>query len=277
MNHEMTFARVTLRIAILGFAATLALLPLCGAAQAQSKLSARYALSIASLPIGEGEWDVEIGKDRYSAKSNGRFFGAWRLILGSDIAASARGTLGQARLAPAGYTANFSSDEDVEDVHVMFQNGAVSEFETKPPASVTPQLVPVSPAHLRGAVDPLTAGLIPVPGTGELLTPSACQHTLPIFDGSHRFDVTLSFKRMDNVKAETGYQGPAVVCGMIYRPIGGYIPGNFRVSYLERNHNMEMWFAPISGTRLLAVVRITVPTAIGTAVLAATRFETASR
>ncbi len=277
MNHKMTFARVALRIAIVGVAAPLALLPLCSAARAQSKLSAHYALSIASIPIGEGEWDVEIGKDRYSAKSNGRFFGAWRLILGSDIAASTRGMLAQARLAPAGYTANFSSDEEVEDVHMMFQNGAVSEFETKPPASVTPQLVPVSPTHLRGAVDPLTAGLIPVSGTGELLTPAACQHTLPIFDGSHRFDVTLSFKRMDNVKAETGYRGPAVVCGMIYRPIGGYIPGNFRVSYLERNHNMEMWFAPIAGTRLLAVVRITVPTALGTAVLAATRFETASR
>ena len=109
-----------------------------------------------------------------------------------------------------------------------------------------------------------------------MLTPAVCQHTLPIFDGSHRFDAALSFKRMDNVTATAGYQGPAVVCAMTYRPLAGYRPGGFRVDYLQKNRDMEMWFAPIAGTRVVAVVRISVPTTFGTAVLAATRFEAAT-
>jgi len=263
--------------AAVGVVTALAMSPCCGSARAQSKLTAHYALSLAGFTIGEGEWGVDIGKDRYAAASSGRFFGVWRLILGGDIVAAARGALAPGRLAPASYTANFSSDDDVVDVRMAFQNGVVSAIETKPPPPAVPDGIPVSPAHLRGAIDPLTAGLIPVSESAEALTPAVCQHTLPIFDGSHRFDVALSFRRMDNVKAAAGYQGAAVVCAMSYRPIAGYRPGAFRVEYLQKNRDMEIWFAPIADTRLVAVVRISIPTTFGTAVLTATRFETANR
>jgi hypothetical protein len=234
---------------------------------------AHYTLSLAGLAIGEGDWSVEIGKDRYSTQSNGRFFGAWRVILGSDIAASARGAAVQGRLAPTSYAANFSWDDEVEDVQMAFRDGGVAEFATKPPPPPPPGRIAVTAAHLRGALDPLTAGLLPVPGGGDMLLPAACQRTLPIFDGSHRFDMALSFKRRDNVSTEAGYRGPALVCAMTYRPVAGYTPGAFRVGYLKANHDMEMWFAPIAGTRLLAVVRISIPTMLGTAVLQATQFD----
>jgi hypothetical protein len=249
----------------------------CGAAHAQAKLTARYALTVADISIGEGDWAVDIGKDRYSAQSSGRFFGLWRVLLGSDISAAAHGTASQGHLVPTSYVANFSSDDDVDDVRMTFRDGAVSEHEAKPPIPTVPDRIPVTAAHLRGAVDPLTAGLAPVPGTGDVLAPAACQRTLPIFDGSHRFDMVLSFKRLDNVKAETGYRGAAVVCAMTYQPIAGYSPGAFRVGYLQKNRDMEMWFAPVAGTRLLAVFRISIPTMLGTAVLRATRFESANR
>jgi hypothetical protein len=64
---------------------------------------------------------------------------------------------------------------------------------------------------------------------------------------------------------------------MAYRPIAGYRPGAFRVEYLQNNRDMEIWFAPIAGTRVVAVIRISVPTTFGTAALAATRFETANQ
>jgi hypothetical protein len=245
--------------------------------QAQTKLTAGYALTVADISIGEGDWAVEIGKDRYSAQSTGRFFGLWRVLLGNDISATTHGTAGQGHLVPTSYVANFSSDDDVDDVRITFRDGVVGEHESRPPIPAGADRIPVTAAHLRGAVDPLTAGLTAVPGTGDVLTAAACQHTLPIFDGSHRFDMVLSFKRMDNVKADTGYRGPVVVCTMTYRPIAGYSPGAFRVGYLQKNRGMEMWFAPVAGTRLLAVFRISIPTLLGTAVLRATRFESASR
>ena len=55
---------------------------------------------------------------------------------------------------------------------------------------------------------------------------------LPIFDGYQRFDLALSFKRMDEAKVEHGYQGPVVVCSVAYRPIAGHRPARFAIRYL---------------------------------------------
>jgi hypothetical protein len=263
----MRRARIAVAFALVG-------LP-CGPAHAQPTLTARYTLTLADIAIGEGDWSVEIDKDGYAARSNGRFLGMWRVLLGSDLAAATRGTASQGRLVPTSYIANFAWDDDIEDVRMLLRDGVVSELETKPPIPAGPARIPIAAAHLRGVIDPLTAALIPVAGAGDVLTPAACHRTLPIFDGSHRFDMSLSFKRMDTVRAETGYRGSAVGCAMTYQPVAGYSPGNFRVAYLEKNRNMEMWLAPIAGTRLLAVFRISIPTLLGVAVLRATRFESA--
>jgi hypothetical protein len=260
-------ARIALACVLVGL--------LCEPAHAQPTLTARYALTLADITIGEGDWIVEIDKDGYTARSNGRFRGMWRVLLGSDLAAATRGTTSQGRLVPAGYVANFAWNDDIENVRMVFRDGLVSELETKPPVPADPARIPIAAAQLRGVIDPLTAALMPVAGAGDVLAPAACRRTLPIFDGSHRFDIALSFKRMDTVRAETGYRGAAVVCAMTYQPVAGYSPGNFRVAYLEKARNMEMWLAPVAGTRMLAVFRISIPTVLGVAVLSATRFETA--
>ena len=72
-------------------------------------------------------------------------------------------------------------------------------------------------AHRRGVIDPMTASLIRVPGNGDPFVPEACQRKLAIFDGRMRYDLQLAFKRMDQVKAEKGYQGPVVVCAVLFR------------------------------------------------------------
>jgi Protein of unknown function (DUF3108) len=267
-----------LQAACAAIVAALALFCLpCGLAHAQSTLTARYKLSLAGIEIGEGDWSVDIDKDRYTAKSSGQLFGAWRVLLGPDIAATTLGTASQGHLVPTSYVANFSSDEDIDYVRMTLRDGIVSEVEAKPPIPASPDRVPVTAADLRGAIDPLTAALLPVPGTGDALAPAACQRTLPIFDGTHRFDMALSFKRVDKIKAETGYQGPVVVCGMSYRPVAGYNTGAFRVDYLKKARDMEIWFAPIAGARLLAMFRISIPTMLGIAALGASRFESVIR
>jgi hypothetical protein len=63
---------------------------------------------------------------------------------------------------------------------------------------------------------------------------------------------------------------------MAYRPVAGYSPSSFRVKYLQKNRDMEIWFAPVAGARALAMIRILIPTTLGTALLKATRFESAA-
>ena len=77
---------------------------------------------------------------------------------------------------------------------------------------------------------------------------------------------------MDQVKAEKGYQGPVVVCQVLYRPIAGHRPERSAIKYLVEQRDMEMWLAPIDGTRVLVPFRFSVPTPFGLGVLQANYF-----
>ena len=89
-----------------------------------------------------------------------------------------------------------------------------------------------------------------------------------------RYDLQLAFKRMDTVKAEKGYAGPVVVCSVYFSPLGGYIPSRATIRYLKEQRDMEVWLAPIAGTRVLVPFRAQGPTPIGEAVMEATQFVT---
>jgi hypothetical protein len=123
-------------------------------------------------------------------------------------------------------------------------------------------------------IDPMTGSLLRAPGTGEVLSADSCRTTTSIFDGRMRYDLKLDYKRMDTVKAEKGYRGPVVVCAVYFSPLAGYIPDRAAIKYLAAQRNIEVWLAPIAGTRVLVPFRMTVPTPLGTAMLEAVDFVT---
>jgi hypothetical protein len=65
-----------------------------------------------------------------------------------------------------------------------------------------------------------------------------------------------------------------VVCTVIYKPIAGHRPERPAIKYLVQTREMEMWLAPIAGTRFLVPFRFSVPTPFGLGVLQATYFVT---
>ena len=87
-----------------------------------------------------------------------------------------------------------------------------------------------------------------------------------------RYDLQLTFKRMETVKAEKGYAGKVLVCAVRFSPIAGYIPSRSAIKYIAEQHDIEVWLAPIEGTRVLVPFRAQLPTPIGEAVLKATQF-----
>jgi len=118
----------------------------------------------------------------------------------------------------------------------------------------------------------MSAAIMPVAGSGEMLGPEACKRKLAIFDGRQRADIDLVYKRMDQVHADKGYQGPVVVCQVLYTPIAGHRPERPAIKYLVSQRDMEMWLAPIAGARVLVPFRFSVPTPFGMGVLQATYF-----
>src|SRR5258708_2070506 len=59
-------------------AVALAVLP--GAAYAQTKLEARYAVTLAGIPLGAGTWVIDIAADQYTAVASGRTTGLVKLV-----------------------------------------------------------------------------------------------------------------------------------------------------------------------------------------------------
>jgi len=98
-----------------------------------------------------------------------------------------------------------------------------------------------------------------------------------VFDGRLRYDLKLAYKRMEMVKAEKGYEGPVVVCSVSFVPIAGYVPDRAAIRYLVAQRDMEVWLAPIAGTRVVVPFRFSVPTPLGMGVLEATQFISAPR
>ena len=243
-----------------------------GAAQAQSKLEARYSVSLAGIPLGSGTWVVDVTGDQYTAVANGRTTGLVKLIADGSGSAGSRGTFQGASVASSGYMANTVSDKKTDEVRMVLRGGVVKEVLAEPPLEPSPDRVPVTDAHRKGVVDPMSAALIPVAGKGEVLAPEACKRKLAIFDGRNRVDIDLVYKRMDQVKADKGYQGPVVVCTVLYNPIAGHRPERDAIKYLIAQRDMEMWLAPIAGTRVLVPFRFSVPTPFGLGLLQASYF-----
>ena len=113
---------------------------------------------------------------------------------------------------------------------------------------------------------------MPVAGHGPMLDPSACNRTIPVFDGAGRFDVTLSFASAKTVDVP-GYKGPVLVCQARYTPIAGHRTGRKATQFMAENRDMEAWLAPVENTRMLVPVKISVRTMIGTTVIDATRWR----
>jgi hypothetical protein len=246
---------------------------LCGGAHAQGKLDAHYVATLAGMQIGKGSWVIDIGDDQFSATATGMTTGLLRVFATGEGNGTARGAVRGDNLAPTLYVSTINNDKKVEELKIVMSAGTVKDLAVEPPTTPHPDRVPLTDAHRHGVVDPLSASLIRVPGNGDTMTPEACRRTLPVFDGRMRFDLQLSFNRMEKVQVK-GYSGPVVVCTVRFLPVAGHVPARPAIKYLVAQTDMEMWLAPIAGTRIVAPYKLSLPTPLGRGVLEATQFIT---
>jgi hypothetical protein len=243
-------------------------------ARAQGKLDARYVATLAGVQIGKGAWMIDIGDTEYTAAASGLTTGLLRAFASGQGQGAARGYVQNGQLIPSTYVANIVADKKVEDLRITLGGGNVKEYFIDPPTQPHPDRIPLTDAHRRGVMDPMSSSLGRVPGNGDTMSPEACNRTVPVFDGRLRYDLKLAYKRMETVKTERGYAGPVVVCAIYFQPIAGYVPDRAAIKYLVAQRDMEIWVAPIAGTRVVVPYRLVIPTPIGVGVLQATQFIT---
>ena len=244
------------------------------AALAQGRLDAQYEATLSGIPVGKGAWTIEIGDDTFTAAAQGGTAGLMKAFSGGTGSGASQGRVVNGALVANAYVATTTTQKKSETIRMVLANGGVKDFSIDPAPPVDPDRIVVTDAHRKTVLDPMTGSMLRVAGNGEVLSPDACRTGAGIFDGRLRYDLKLDYKRMEMVKAERGYHGPAVVCAVYFTPVAGYIPDRPVIKYLATERRIEIAFVPIAGTRILVPFRMTIPTPFGPAMLEATSFVT---
>jgi hypothetical protein len=239
------------------------------AAETTVRFTAHYVITMTHVTVGEMSWSTNFSDTSYFASATGKASGVLSVLVKGEGSLTTRGALEGDKLIPAVARFDVSDDDGVYDLEMTFDGGVFKRVVDRgaPPPE---DRVPVGPKLLHDVIDPLSAFLIPV--EGKALAPANCGKVLKIFDGRRRYDLALSFKRMDAVKLARGYSGPVLVCGVVLRPIAGYRPGSLLVRYLAGKDDLELWLAPIAGVSIIAPVRALMPTLVGTMDISADEF-----
>jgi hypothetical protein len=245
-----------------------------GQAAAQGRLDARYNATLAGIKLGQGTWIVDAGDDQFMAVASGVTTGLARVFGKGEGTGASRGAVKGSEFSPTSYSSSVTTGKKTEEVRITLNAGVVKDFDVTPPTPPSSLRIPVTDAHKRNVFDPMTASLARVQGNGDLLGQENCQRHTAIFDGRMRYDLTFAFKRFDKVKVK-GYEGQVLVCAVYFAPLAGYIPDRPAIKYLMAQREMEVWLAPIAGTRVLAPIKLSIPTPLGIGELEATQFVSA--
>lgn len=246
-------------------------------AAAQGRLEAEYSATLAGIPIGRGTWTIDISEDEFSASASGATAGLLRFFTSGAGTGVTHGAIAGGRPVPMSYAATMTTKDKIDDVRIAFIGGNVKDFSVEPPVGPNAERVPVTDADRRNVFDPMTSSMNFVAGSGDPLSPQACNRKTPVFDGRVRYDLSSEFKRVEEVKAPKGYEGPVMVCAVYFTPISGYIPSSAIIRYLTAIRDAEAWVAPIAGTRVLVPFRFSLPTPVGVGVVQATQFVTVAK
>ena len=160
------------------------------------------------MPVGKGAWVIDIAENQFTAAASGATAGLLRVFASGQGSGASRGYIVSGNPVPATFAASITSDKKTEEIRMTLASGDVKEFAVTPELPDDPERVPVTEAHTHGVSDPMTGTLFRVAGTGNPVGPQACQRTTPIFDGRMRYNLQFAYKRMEQVKADKGYEGP---------------------------------------------------------------------
>jgi hypothetical protein len=236
---------------------------------AADPFTADYRIRLSYLPMSVANGKLKLtmaGSSRYVADVSASG-------LGFAISAKSVGSLRGAEVIPA------SAAIDTQDgkgkkrtIRMAMVNGTVRAAMLNPPERIRPDTVPLKPEHKSGVVDPISAMVLPAQGGKPLLDSSQCNRTLPIFEGSERFDITLTYDRTEKVKTPNGYEGSVLVCKARYKPVAGHRSNRSQVKYMENNRTIEAWFAPVAEANALVPWRVSLGTPVGQVIVEASRF-----
>ncbi len=219
-----------------------------------------------TAPIGSGKFHFASSQDgaRYKMKGSADFkaflgFYNWNSAIASN------GYIHSYKPRPNIYAFNARAGKKSERIRLDFSPSGVKKVRAIPPTKQSAKRIKVTKAHLRNVVDPLSAVLTFTDQAPSLTNGTkACNRSIQIFDGRHRFNVKMSFKRKAYAKLSNGKSRTAFVCRAKYRPVSGH-KMNKSVSYMSKSNGMEIWLVPLPKVKMYVPYKMVIPIIIGTA------------
>lgn len=237
------------------------------------KITAKYDISFNGFSIGDFKLVSNFWKNRYDMKAK-----ASVTILGGLLFEWRGDTTSSGRLysrgpRPASFSFGFRTSKKRGQVDLAFSGGRVTQLAVTPPQKKSSRRVPVTSAHLRNVVDPLSA-IVMISKRGLNKTgKQVCRGRIPIFDGNARYDLKLSYKKSKTINSKYGYNGRAYICKVKFVPIAGHKRGDDESEFAARTNGIAVWMVPLKDAGIYVPHFINIPTPVGTASLTAKRFS----
>lgn len=243
-----------------------------GAHASPVALSADYTLSIAGITMAEFRILGNFDGPSYIIGGTGDSRSVTSIIAPFQGRTKSEGRISDGRISPQSYLLDLKISNKRQVVSMNFERGKVSEVAVRPQMPLFPTAIPLKDEHQKGVLDPISAVVIPLPD-GPLTGPSVCNRNLPIFDGSYRYDMTLSYKRLERlpVIGKPNERTDVYVCKLKYLPIAGHRPNRKSTVFWATNEDIEIWLTPLRSAGVLIPYRLVMPTPFGQAVAAISR------
>ena len=241
---------------------------------AADTLRAHYSVTMLGLKIGDLYANGSLDPQNYKMDLSAHLTGLAAMVSSVKMALASSGAVKKGNLSPNSYATSAVNANETRTLRMALNGGTVRQVEISPPPEFHGDRVPVTEANKRNILDPTSALIMPVPTKDALVGPSACDRTLPIYDGYARFDITLHYVGTRDV-AIAGYSGPVSVCAARYHPISGHLVNSRSTAFMAQNEGIEVWLAPIEHAHVVVPLKVTMPTTTGTLDIEAIDFETA--
>jgi hypothetical protein len=240
-----------------------------GAAQAAEAWPAEvhglYEVQFNGFNVGTFEFHSTAEGQSYNLKGNASLSALAGLFKWQGQT-QATGKLSNAVLKPASFSMDYKGTSKAGSTRMGFSDDTVTSVIHNPPPKEKPGVVPVTSAHLKGVLDPMTAVMAMSRGSNA----NPCSRRLPIYDGKQRFDLLLTYRGQVQVAEAkpSGQPGVAHVCRVRYMPIAGH-KADQETRYMAGSNEIEIALRPIPSANVFVPYEVKIPTMAGPARLVA--------
>ncbi|MDD2868931.1 DUF3108 domain-containing protein [Neomegalonema sp.] len=224
-----------------------------------ASLEAVYDFHIGGLSIGEAVLRVQTTPETYAGEARMQPRGMLEMFLSGRAEAQAQGARdGLGAFDPHYYEARFEGKSDAQTL-VMTLEGASPVTLTVEPPEKEPNPHAAPWRDQIGVLDPVSAI---VASFLPLSAGNVCSRTIPVFDGSRRYDVMFTAPDPKSGAPAPRWSKPLRHCMGVYERIAGFPPETLRD---ERYYVFDIWFEEGDGP-LWRPVRLAGRTRLGYAV-----------